>query len=175
MLPIAIRPKECDVRQEHMKQIFEDIIMYLDHVSVWEEDSKTPIFHEAWAKSCIKIFATFSDAFRVENIKCFQLNEQKVVLNENMVDMEQTKDASENRCLHLSTSIEECDVRESETVKLRSKKMHDIVNILSQNKLNKNAIRLRLCTMVNVSKNSNTVTDAAVSSYSGRSKRQRIR
>lgn len=177
MLPIA----SCDLVKDpitvdchQMKQMFEDVLQYFDDLCTWEDGSKTPIFHETWAKSFIKILSTFKDEFRVENIKRFQ--DQKTVgeLSQEANSPKLQINCDGNVDNKIPQVGESCtlEFKINESVEIKSVKMREIVKVLSQSKLNKNAIRLKLCANINLLNRSES---DSFSLYSGRAKRQRTR
>lgn len=58
--------------QRDFEQILQIILEYFDCLAVWEQGGKTPIFHETWVKSIIKILGSFTSDQRVQAVQKLQ-------------------------------------------------------------------------------------------------------
>lgn len=62
----------AQILQQDFEQILQIVLEYFDCLAVWEQGGKTPIFHETWAKSIIKILSSFTCDQRVPVVQKLQ-------------------------------------------------------------------------------------------------------
>ena len=61
-----------NLQQQNSEHTLQVILEYFDCLGVWEQGGKTPIFHETWAKSIIKILGSFTSDQRVQAVQKLQ-------------------------------------------------------------------------------------------------------